>query len=254
MKILILWLLITGIIHAEATEAESSTGNQNASQSIATDKTIHAAERKFSAELQAADLSPEARAIRVDQWRQDQAPLLKQAREARAVQNRLSDPISTQSQNTPELNDKEIPKDPILGEIHEIEKGIRVFQKSLRTQNLTPEQRALQVEQFHQINREALEYLATVKRQAAAMPQAEGESAVTLAKDAKDATPIPSEMAPLRAEIDRIMHDLLQVDPETRAKYIETHAPTLKAMGKELLRSATSSTNFPDQSNSSDEP
>jgi hypothetical protein len=124
--------------------------------------------------------------------------------------------------------------DPVFVEIHEIETEIHAFMASLVRSGLTPEQRAIQVERFQEINREALTQLGRLKRQAAShefKKNPENEAAAgspPLQQPASERDPAPE------TEIQRVMRDLSKVDPETRSQYLETHLPTLNAMAKEL--------------------
>lgn len=225
LKAVSLVFLLGGIATALAGEQDVPPDQASTAPALDFENKIENSRRTFAAELNAAALSPEERAIRVERWQQDQASLLQQARAVRTAPIRTAADVSSPDTVPAALASLETPNDPIFGDILEIEAGIRDFQNSLAIRKLTPEQRAIQVEQFHQINRHALVELANLKRQVAVQSRAE-EIPATPAS----AAPMPEETARLKAEIDRVMRDLSQVDPETRAQYFETHAATLKAM------------------------
>ncbi len=196
---------------------------------------IENSRRTLAAELKAADFNPEERAIRIEQWQKEQAPLLKQAQEAHSTPLRSGNVAPTPTAPVAPVT-LEIPDDPLLADIQEIEVEIRDFRKSLDTAKLTPEQRAIQVEQFHQINRPVLAELESLKQQAArqdfSVAGAYGEGA-----RAQPTTP--------QSELRRIMRDLAETDPETRAKYIEAHAATLVLMTNAIRSSSDSRIHTP---------
>lgn len=189
--------------------------------------------KEFAAELESATLSPEERAKRIEQWQIEQDALQKEIKKARRQQVRQQSPDPEPAPEEAAL--QEAPSDPVLANIYEIEKDIRSFQKSLGSGKLAAEQRAIQVERFHQINRDTLAELEVLKRNAAT------QAAHSAAADspAAPAVPDPSDALPPRAkhlkdELDRVRNALSGVDPETRSQYLETHAAALDGMSKEL--------------------
>lgn len=221
-------------ISAKAEEMSVPTAAEARADTDRLESIIQTSRKTFIVDLNAAKLSPEERAIRIEQWQKEQAPMLKQAHEARTALLQAGKVTPTPA-NSITPTTLEIQSDPVLKDIQEIEAEIGDFRRSLGTAKLTPEQRAIQVEQFHQINRPALEQLDLMKLQAARQANpSQGKPGDTAGESTNESTNPSGRAGYLNTELKRVAAQLSKIAPEDRANYLETHSATLSAMGKEL--------------------
>ena len=192
----------------------------------------------LAALLSEADPAPEERALMVEAWRTEELRLERLLRESRAAATPVPSATALDSAAKASIPDTEptAEEDPVQANIREIEKGIRDFQNSLESLNLTPEQRAVQVEEFHRLNAEVLAELKALRHQAAGQRYAAVEGGDTAASSPRMEVPASDRASYLKTELSRVMRDLSQVDPEARAQYIEAHRTTLDEMSEELSK------------------
>jgi hypothetical protein len=229
----IILLLLLGFIAVDAAETEVVTGSESRARPDELETIIRNSRTALVSELNAAKLSPEERAIRIERWQRDHAPLFNQARAACAALVAQGTATVTPNTGAPVSASGDTPDDPIRADIHAIETGFRNFRKSLEAGKPSPERRAIQVEQFLQVNRESLTELMNLKRQAMILDQPSASYQEAAAPSTR--APVPERIKSLRVEMDRITRDLAATDPETRAEYLETHASTLKSLGNQML-------------------
>ncbi len=229
----ILLFFLIGFIAVEAAETEVVTGSEPGARPDEFETIIRNSLATLATELKTAKLSPEERAIRIERWQRDQAPLLNRAKAARAATVEQEPATVTLNSGSVSSAIGDTPDDSIRADIHAIETGFRDFRKSLETGQPSPERRAIQVEQFLQVNRESLTELMKLKRRAMNMDQPSASFQETAAPSA--GTPVPEQIKSLKVEIDRISRDLAESDSEIRADYLESHASTLKALGNQML-------------------
>jgi hypothetical protein len=161
-------------------------------------------------------ITPEQRAILIEQWRFSQDA---SGSPARAV--RLTSPVSAKGTaaqlDTPAALKVPTPDDPLLADIQVTEAEIRDMHRDIETARTTPEQRAIQIEQFTQLNREAFSQLTQLKRQAARnhldKEALSGPAAVGVSSP---------ELSQRQEELRFLYSSLDGLDPEARAIFIET--------------------------------
>lgn len=168
--------------------------------------------------LDAREVSPEQRAILIEAWLSENTALQKNIEQER--QSRASGKPETAAEVA--IPHAPIPPDatPLQLDIIEMENEILDFRNYLSQQNLTPEQRASQIESFLSINRQSLAALEKFKNQAAQQ--------VTLSRPA---TAIRATGSENQARLDQLQSLLQQAEsasPEDRAIFIETHKDELR--------------------------
>lgn len=208
--------------------------------------------RQFAESMRDFDISPEERASRIEQWQIEQEPLVQVIRTERAA--RLHDstiPAASRPTGHEVPPDEAASSDPLLADIHETEAEIKAIHRSIETSLLTPEQRAIQMEQFIRINDRAFAQLQQMKRQVAARSRVDAQAS-SLPADGNAS--VPGQQSQLHAEMARIMSELSEVDPETRSGYLEAHSARLTEIGQELLKSEARLATGPTTLNNTDSP
>lgn len=232
------------------TQAEEESPTRGISLSTAEDRSlllnseIERAQKDLAARLNTTRPTAEQRAIQIDQWQEENRTLADQAKEAQVALAALKvTPTPAVESETDDNVSRGITGDPLLDDIHDIEADIAAFQKSLETSKLTAEQRAIQVEQFHQLNRVTLEELELMKSNVIQQENSGSANRGTLPLETvAESSPPSGRVGYLKTELDRIAVQISKLNPEDRANYFETHAETLSAMGKELSATIASST------------
>ena len=219
-----------------AQETVHSSNDQTIARLVRLEEAITSASSEFARQLKLAQLSPEERAIRIERWQRDQGPMIEEARTLRAkASQHLA--ATTFNSTVPPVTNAPSPEtgDPLLSEIREIEGEVGVVMRSLEGKNVTAEQRAIQIEQFHQLNRETMHHLESLKRQVALR---NAQESAGIAGTANRDSDVSDDFALQRAQLWRIMQDLAKIDPESRAKYLEAHGAALESISEEQARSA----------------
>lgn len=204
-------------------------------------------DRHFIERLADEKLTAEQRSMRIEKWRES----VDSARLNHSTQSKLESPSAASThvaaQISPLVVPKvAIPKDPLLADIHVTEGEISSILRSIQSKHFNPEQRAIQIDQFLEMNRDAFAQLQQLKQQAGAHAKTENRSS-----PASTTVPVPMSVdaSHLKAEIDRVMHDLSLISPEARAQYLETHASALRAMSEQLSKSLSLSKSTPTNQN-----
>lgn len=197
-------------------------------------------DRHFMERLATESLSAEQRSIRIEKWRESIDSIVLSRSMLSGYPLAASKQVAAEAASS--VNSKVAPpEDPLLADIQETEAEIHSIHRAILTTRSTPEQRATQIEQFLELNRETFAQLQQMKRRAGARSSPEdrsspGSSTMIIPMS----VPMSEEASHLKAEIDRVMHDLSLVSPEARVQYLETHAATLRAMGEKISKSFTS--------------
>jgi hypothetical protein len=233
-------LLLTGLIVSPAADdtGTSHVGlSEKLSHSESLDAHIQQSAKDFAARIKAYTITPEDRAILFEIWQKEEEPLQQQAKAARAeLAGYDDDDTRAHSPEPPSPAPATITGDPIHADFREIESSIQAFRKSLEARKLTPEQRAVEIEQFQELNGEVLAEMAKLRRQVT-FSGAFATSTVDSGTADPDRETIPFiPPSTPESDISRVIRDLSKVDPETRSQYVETHAATLEAMSREADR------------------
>lgn len=186
--------------------------------------------------LDAGKVSPEQRTILIEAWLSENAAL--QKRIAQERQSQASEILGT----TPEAATPHapIPPDatPLQRDIIEMENEILDFRNSLSEIQLTHEQRAIQVEAFLAINKDALKELEGLKREHSSDLQSlpadhQVPSAPSTAETPADVHPASEYTAKL-AQLRDIQTEATKLNPEARAVYLESKIETINRLQHEI--------------------
>jgi len=194
------------------------------------DRELDLSRTNLAERLDADGVTPEQRAILIESWLAETDALRKESRlnlAADAREMRTGKVLDAPAPLPP------VPPDatPLERDIHEMENEILAFSDTLDRAQPTAEQRAIQIEAFLAINREALKELEGMKRRHAA--EAHGEEPEILAI-VPGIPGDPSELTMKVSELEQIREEASSFSPEDRAIYLESQMATIARIEKEI--------------------
>jgi hypothetical protein len=184
---------------------------------------------RLAGKLDDAKVTPEQRAILIEGWLTEKAALeaqaAKQGRGNNESGNHSATFIETAIPHAP------IPHDatPLQRDIVEMENEILDFRNSLSSIRLNPEQRAIQIEAFLNINREALKQLEEMKWESQRITHPQKQ--ITSKAHQHDANSYkPAEVR----ELESFLTQADTLSPEARAAFLEIHSDRIDNLIKEI--------------------